>query len=109
MKYWPLVFLSFCSCSLTPKAPSLPSVPSLGGSQSATPPSTQVTAVLAESTDQIWRWVLICTVLVFVFPSLRQPIVGFLTAFFGFISLPFSLGQRFVKMKYNSKFGNGKK
>ena len=101
MKYKSLILLLLGSCSsLVPSPPSMPSVTSV-----KPPASTKATQVLAESTDQVMQWVLLCTILVFVFPSLRAPIVGFFTAFFGILALPFSLGKRHILMLYNKKYG----
>ena len=98
MKYF-LLLLLLVSCSSL--APSLPSVPSIGGNA---PPTTAVGTVMKETTDTVWQWAWLSIVLVFIFPSMRAPITAFLKALFTVLRLPLD----HVIMLYNQKFKNGK-
>ena len=98
MKYLLLLPL-LVSCSSL--APSLPSVPSIGGTA---PPTTAVGTVMKETTDTVWQWAWLSIVLVFIFPSMRAPITAFLKALFTVLRLPLD----HVIMLYNQKFKNGK-
>ena len=96
MKYLILLLLSSCSV-LTPKLPTLPSV-----STTSAPPATKVNAVFQETTNTMWQWVLLSCVLVFVFPSMREPIRFFLSLLFKTLGLPLE----HLIMLYNKKYKN---
>jgi hypothetical protein len=67
-------------------------------------PTTAVGAVMKETTDNIWQWVILSIVLVMFFPSMREPIRAFLSALFTVLRLPLD----HIIMLYNQKFKNGK-
>ena len=94
MRYFLFLILSGCS--------SLPSMPSVPSPTSTTVPSTSVGQVMKDTTDNIWEWAWISIVLVFVFPSMRAPITGFLKALFTVLRLPLD----HVIMLYNKKYKN---
>ncbi len=94
VKYLLLLLLSGCS--------SLPSMSSVSSPTSTTVPSTAVGQVMKDTTDNIWEWAWISIVLVFVFPSMRAPITGFLKALFTVLRLPLD----HVIMLYNNKYKN---
>ena len=70
--------------------------------------STKTTQVMAETTANVWEWAWISIVLVFVFPSMRAPITGFLKALFFILALPLELAHKHITMLYNNKYNNGK-
>jgi hypothetical protein len=84
-------------------------MPSLPKVSTPTPvASTKTTQVMAETTANVWEWAWISIVLVFVFPSMRAPITGFLKALFFILALPLELAHKHVTMLYNKKFGSDK-
>jgi len=94
-----LIPLLLLSCSvLTPKLPTLPSSPA------PTTPTTQVGAAMKGVEDSLWNYAWLSIILVFVFPSMRAPIVAFLKALFTVLRLPLD----HVIMLYNNKYKNGK-
>ena len=94
MKYLiPLLLLSSCSV-FTPKLPTLPT-PS-----APKPPTTQVGDALKGVEDSLWNYAWLSIILVFVFPSMRAPIVAFLKALFTVLRLPLD----HVIMLYNQKY-----
>jgi len=92
-----LLLMSSCS-SLTP------SLPNMSTSIGSSTPTTAVGAVMKETTDNIWQWVILSIVLVMFFPSMREPIRAFLSALFTVLRLPLD----HIIMLYNQKFKNGK-
>ena len=89
----PLLLLSSCS-ALTPSLPTLPT-PS-----APTTPTTQVGAAMKGVEDSLWNYAWLSIILVFVFPSMRAPIVAFLKALFTVLRLPLD----HVIMLYNQKY-----
>tara|TARA_R110002012_G_scaffold198001_1_gene366687 strand:+ start:135 stop:377 length:243 start_codon:yes stop_codon:yes gene_type:complete len=71
---------------------------------SSAPPTTAVGAVMKETTDNIWQWVILSIVLVMFFPSMREPIRAFLSALFTVLRLPLD----HIIMLYNKKYNHGK-
>ena len=96
MRY--LIPLLLTSCASVPSMPSVPSVPA------ATAPKTVVGAAVADTTNTVWQWVLMSCLLVFIFPSMREPIRFFLSLLFKFVGLPM---EHCIRL-YNQKFKNGK-
>jgi len=96
MRY--LALLTLASCASLPSMPSVPSVPA------ATTPKTVVGAAVADTTNTVWQWVLMSCLLVFIFPSMREPIRFFLSLLFKFVGLPM---EHCIRL-YNQKFKNGK-
>ena len=101
MRYLLLLTLSSCSLLTT----SLPSVPNVSPTPVA---STKTTQVMAETTDTVFRWAWLSALLVFVFPSMRAPITGFLKAFFFILALPLELAHKHITMLYNKKYGGNR-
>ena len=93
-----LTLLSFTACSSL-----MPSLPTMS-SEPAPVASTKTTQVMAETTANIWEWAWISIVLVFVFPSMRAPITGFLKALFFMLALPLELAHKHILMLYNKKY-----
>ena len=94
MKYLiPLLLLSSGS-ALTPSLPTLPT-PS-----ASTTPTTQVGAAMKGVEDSLWNYAWLSIILVFVFPSMRAPIVALLKALFTVLRLPLD----HVIMLYNQKY-----
>ena len=96
MRY--LVFLLLASCASVPSMPSVPTAPV------ATAPKTVVGAAIADTTNTAWSWVLMSCLLVFIFPSMREPIRFFLSLLFKFVGLPM---EHCIRL-YNQKFKDGK-
>mgnify|MGYP003626727584 len=96
-----LVFFVTACGSLMPSFPTMSSEP-------APVASTKTTQVMAETTANVWEWAWISIILVFVFPSMRAPITGFLKALFFILALPLELAHKHVTMLYNKKFGSDK-
>ena len=97
----PLLLLISCSSLM-------PSLPKLSSSESAPVASTKTTQVMAETTANVWEWAWISIILVFVFPSMRAPITGFLKALFFILALPLELAHKHLTMLYNKRYSNEK-
>jgi len=97
MKYLLLLLLLVSCSSLMPSLPSVSSEPVVA--------STKTTQVMAETTANVWEWAWISIVLVFVFPSMRAPITGFLKALFFILALPLELAHKHITMLYRKKYG----
>ena len=94
MKYLiPFLLLSSCS-ALTPKLPTLPT-PS-----APMTPTTQVGAAMKGVEDSLWSYAYLSAFLLFLFPSMRAPLVAFLKALFTVLRLPLD----HVIMLYNQKY-----
>ena len=93
-----LTLLSFTACSSL--MPSLPTI----STPTAPVKSTQTTQVMSEVTSNVYEWAWISIILVFVFPSMRAPITGFLKALFFILALPMELAHKHILMLYNKKY-----
>ena len=96
MRY--LILLLLTSCASVPSMPSVPSAPA------ATAPKTVIGEAVADTTNTVWQWVLMSCLLVFIFPSMREPIRFFLSLLFKFVGLPM---EHCIRL-YNQKFKDGK-
>ena len=91
--------------SLTACSSMMPSLPTIS-TPTAPVKSTQTTQVMSEVTSNVYEWAWISIILVFVFPSMRAPITGFLKALFFMLALPLELAHKHILMLYNKKYGN---
>jgi len=90
IKFWPVFLLVSCGALM----PSLPSLPSGGGS--ASPVSSVAKFVEPES---LWRFAWLSIILVLFFPKIREPLVGLWTAIFRAITVPFMAVRDFYDKK----------
>jgi len=102
MRYLVLILAGLLLIGCSSLVPDLPNMSTSVGSSAQ--PTTAVGAVMKETTDTVWQWAWLSVLLVFVFPSMRAPITGFLSALFCVLRLPLD----HVIMLYNEKFKKDK-